>query len=66
MDAKRVRALISQWRSQAEESREEAGRIRRTVYAATEAEANCNIRAEVWDSCANELESITENVLIGL
>jgi hypothetical protein len=49
--------LVQSWRSKATESREEAGRIRRTVKAATDAEERCNVRAEVWDQCANELEA---------
>ena len=49
--------LIAKWRNAAIDSREESGRIRRTVHVATEAEANCLIRAEVWDVCADELEA---------
>ncbi len=45
------------WRDKAAASREEAKRIRLTVKDATDAESNCNIRAEVWDQCADELES---------
>lgn len=47
--------LAIRWRQQANDSREEAGRIRRTIKAPTDAEERCNVRAEVWDQCANEL-----------
>jgi hypothetical protein len=50
--------LIAKWRKQALDSREEAGRIRRTVMVATDAEANCYIRAELWDKNAEELERV--------
>ncbi len=50
-----VMKLVREWRDKATASREEAGRIRRTVKAVTEAEVNCNIRAEVWDQCADAL-----------
>ena len=46
------------WRKKAIESREESSRIRRTVSVATEAEANCLIRAEVWDSCADKVTAL--------
>ena len=50
--------LIARWRKLATDSRDEAGRIRRTVFVATDAEANCFIRAEVWDGVADELAPI--------
>jgi hypothetical protein len=50
--------LVEKWRKMAVMSREEAGRIRRTVMEATEAEANCFVRAEVWDKNADELEQL--------
>lgn len=50
--------LVRRWRTQAKQSREEAGRIRRTIKEPTDAEERCNVRAEVWDNCADELESI--------
>ncbi len=50
-------SLIAKWRNKATESRREADRIRRTVNVSTEAEANCYIRAEVWDRNADELEA---------
>jgi hypothetical protein len=53
-----IAALEGKWRDMAVISREESRRIRRTVYVATEAEANCLIRAEVWDGCADELSAI--------
>lgn len=40
------------WTTKAIASREEAGRIRRTIKAPTDAESNCYVRAEVWDGCA--------------
>ena len=45
--------LIAKWRNAAIDSREESGRIRRTVHVATYAEANCMVRAEVWCVCAD-------------
>jgi uncharacterized coiled-coil protein SlyX len=50
--------LSEKLRENARASREESGRIRRTVYVATDAEANCLIRAEVWDSVADELMAL--------
>ena len=50
--------LIARWRKLATDSRDEAGRIRRTVFVATDAEANCFVRAEVWDGVADELAPI--------
>ena len=50
--------LAKSWRDKAAASREEAKIIRLTVKDATDAESNCNIRAEVWDQCAEELEAI--------
>lgn len=54
----RVEELVKKLRQRAIESREEAGRIRRTVYEPTEAEVNCNVRAEVWDDVADELAEL--------
>jgi len=48
--------LIERWRKQAMDSREESGRIRRTIKEATGAEERCLVRAEVWDKVADELE----------
>jgi len=53
-----LRKLIAEWRFSAFQSREEAGRIRRTVNIATPAESNCIIRAELWDQCADSLEAL--------
>ena len=50
-----LNALIGKWRAQAIASREEAGRIRCTIHAPTDAEERCNVSAEVWDKCADEL-----------
>lgn len=47
--------LSDWWKAQANASREEAGRIRRTIKAATDAEERCNVRAEIWDECAKAL-----------
>ena len=49
--------LCAKWRGQATDLREEANRIRRTVKQATGAEERCNVRAEIYDKCADELES---------
>lgn len=51
----RLAEIASTWAMKATDSREEAGRIRRTIKAPTDAEAYCNARAEVWDKCAAEL-----------
>ena len=53
-----LEGLIARLRKLATDSRDEAGRIRSTVFVATEAEANCFIRAEVWDGVADELAPI--------
>lgn len=50
-----VRELRDKWERQATESREEAGRIRRTIKDPTDAEERCNVRAEVWEWCSAEL-----------
>lgn len=55
----REQKLAESWKAKAVESREEAGRIRRTIKAATDAEAYCNVRAEVWDKCAEELLALS-------
>lgn len=47
--------LAEEWSNKAIASRDEGVRIRQTIKAATDAEANCNVRAEVWDQCADEL-----------
>ncbi len=43
------------WINKAAELREEAGRIRRTVKQGTGAEERCNVRAEIYDKCAEAL-----------
>ncbi|MDE2099652.1 MAG: hypothetical protein KGL39_20535 [Patescibacteria group bacterium] len=54
--------LILLWLGKAKNAREEAVRIRQTVKVATDAEAYCNIRAEIWEQCADDLRrSIWEN-----
>ena len=53
-----LEGLIARWRKLATDSRDEAGRIRRTVFVATDAEANCFVRAEVWDGVADDLAPI--------
>jgi hypothetical protein len=50
-----LREMVSEWRKLAIASREEAGRIRRTIMEVTEAETNCYVRAELWDKCADEM-----------
>lgn len=50
--------MIIEWREQAITLREEADRIRRTVKAATDAEERCNVRAEIYDKCADSLDAI--------
>ncbi len=52
----KAESLPAKWRRQAKESREEAGRIRRTVKGFTDAEKRCLVRAELWEKCAEELE----------
>ena len=47
--------LAAEWRKRAYEMREEAGRIRRTVVHATDAEERCYVRAEILDRCAGQL-----------
>jgi hypothetical protein len=59
---KALEELVEKWRNKAVESREESGRIRRTVYVATDAEANCLIRADVWDADADELATALARV----
>lgn len=49
--------LPTYWRKKASESREEAQRIRSTVKDSTDAEERSNVRAEIWEQCASELES---------
>jgi len=49
--------IAEKWSNKAIASREESGRIRRTVHDATEAEANCLVRAEVWDDVSAELRA---------
>ncbi len=51
-------ALVELWRGRALASREEAIRIRATVHNSTDAEERCNVRAEVWEWCASELEAV--------
>lgn len=53
-----VRGLGEQTKEKAVASREESGRIRRTVYVATDAESNCLVRAELWDELHDELLAI--------
>jgi hypothetical protein len=53
--------LTQRWKTAASNSRKEASRIRRTVKQATDAEARCNVRAEVWDRCADELAAATRD-----
>lgn len=50
--------LYEKWRNKAITLREEAGRIRRTIKSETGAEERCNVRAEIYDKCASELEGI--------
>ena len=50
-----ILGLSRKWRDRAIASREEAGRIRRTIGEPTGAEERCNVRAEVWDQCANDI-----------
>ena len=52
--------LVAKWRSRATDSFLEADRIRQTIKEATDAEERCNVRAEVWEQCASELESIIQ------
>lgn len=51
-----IGAMTSSWRNKANESRDEAERIRRTMKALTDAEMRCRVRAEVWSGCACDLE----------
>jgi hypothetical protein len=55
---RKLREFPEELRKKAIASREEAGRIRRTVHGATNAESNCQVRAEVWDDVAVELEAL--------
>lgn len=50
--------LSARWRQNAIELREEANRIRRTIKEPTDAEARCNIRAEILDKCGDELDVV--------
>jgi hypothetical protein len=54
----KLREFPGKLRKKAIASREEAGRIRRTVHVATDAESNCQVRAEVWDDVAAELQAL--------
>ena len=54
----KLERLAVQLRERAVQSREEAGRIRRTVYVATDAESNCMVRAELWDNLDAELRAL--------
>lgn len=54
-EATRIR-LIDYWRRKAADSKEEAVRIRNTIKVPSKAEERCDVRAEVWNQCANELE----------
>lgn len=58
MTDERLAELAELWHRKAVALREEAGRILRTVRVATDAESYCNVRAEVWDRCADKLERI--------
>lgn len=58
-----IERLAEEWRRRATASMEEAGRIRRTVVVATEAEANCMVRAELWDKCADELAALRDELV---
>ena len=49
--------LCAKWRTKAITLREEANRIRRTIKSVTGAEERCNVKAEIYDKCATELES---------
>jgi hypothetical protein len=57
MSARTKEDLIKYWRTRATEAREEAMRIRSTINEATDAEMRCNLRAEMWERCANDLET---------
>ena len=53
--AVKILELSEAWRKQAVALREEATRIRQTVKQATGAEERCNVRAEIYDKCADSL-----------
>ena len=54
---KLITLLCERWRAKAITLREEAGRIRRTVKCATGAKVRCIVRAEIYDTCAIELDN---------
>lgn len=55
--------LILVWRRRAQESREEAQRILKTRHNLSEAVHRCELRAEMWETCADELEKEMELLL---
>lgn len=58
-----IRLHIDKLHGKAIESREESGRIRRTINQATDAEERCLVRAECWDKEADELEVLLGTAL---
>ena len=50
-------AVAGEWREKALLSRQEANRIRATIKDPTDAEERCNVRAEVWMRCCDELQA---------
>jgi hypothetical protein len=58
-------SLAAHWKDKATKSREEAGRIRRTIKAPTDAEERCLVRAEVWDKCAEQLLALVNIPTLG-
>lgn len=46
------------WKSNASDARKEAGLIRKTIKAYTDAEERCLVRADIWEICAGELDSV--------
>lgn len=54
VDAER---LVNDWRRLAQESRDEAARIGRTMKVFTSAEDRCVVRAKVWERCAAAIDA---------
>lgn len=52
--------LGANWRAKATKLREEATRIRQTVKQVTGAEERCNVRAGIYDKCADQLEAVSQ------
>lgn len=62
MTTETLHGMLERLREKALLSREESGRIRRTVHVATDAEAFCLVRSEVWDGCFQALQPLADQL----